>query len=327
MKKKILVSLLPILILNFVYLVAAEQPTKVARIGFLIAASRSAILARTEAFQQGLRELGYVEGKNIVIEWRSSEGQLDRLPALAAELVHLKVEVIVTTNSGVTRAAKEATVTIPIVMSQDNDPVGNGFVANLARPGGNITGLAILAPEISGKQVELLKETVPRLSRLAVLGVSNSLGTAQLLKETELAAGAFGVKLQYLDVRDSKDIENAFRAASTERADALLVLTSSVLNSQRKQITDLAAKSRLPAIFPFPEYVEAGGLMSYGASFTDLYRRAATYVDKILKGAKPAHLPVEQPKKFELVINLKTAKEIGLTIPESVLYRVDRVIK
>jgi putative tryptophan/tyrosine transport system substrate-binding protein len=305
----------------------AQQPKKVARIGFLIAASRSAISARTDAFRQGLRELGYMEGKNIVIEWRSSEGQLDRLPALAAELVHLKVEVIVTTNSGVTRAAKEATVTIPIVMSQDNDPVGNGFVASLARPGGNITGLAILAPEISGKQVELLTETVPRLSRLAVLGASNSLGTAQTLKETELAAAAFGLKLQYLDVRDSKDIENAFRAASTERADALLVLTSSVLNSHRKQITDLAAKNRLPAIFPFPEYVEAGGLMSYGASFTHLYRRAATYVDKILKGAKPADLPIEQPRKYEFIINLKTARQIGLTIPESVLYRVDRVIK
>ena len=327
MKKKVLVSLLPILILNFVYLVAAEQPTKVARIGFLIAASRSAISSRTEAFQQGLRELGYVEGKNIVIEWRSSEGQLDRLPALADELVRLKVDVIVTTNSGVTRAAKEATVTIPIVMSQDNDPLGNGFVASLARPGGNITGLAILAPEISGKQVELLKEIVPGLSRLAVLGASNSLGTAQNLKETELAAAAFGVKLHYLDVRDSKDIENAFRIATTGRADAVLVLTTSILNSQRKQITDLAAKSRLPAIFPFPEYVEAGGLMSFGANFTDLYRRAATYVDKILKGAKPADLPVEQPKKFELVINLKTAEQIGLTIPGSVLYRADRVIK
>jgi putative ABC transport system substrate-binding protein len=327
MKKKILVSLLPILILNFVYLVAAEQPTKVARIGFLIAASRSAILTRTEAFQQGLRELGYVEGKNIVIEWRSSEGQLDRLPALAADLVHLKVDVIVTTGSGVTRAAKEATVTIPVIMVQDNDPVGNGFVASLARPGGNITGLAILAPEIAGKQVELLKETVPRLSRLAALGTSNSPGIVQASKEVELAAGAFGVKLQYLDVRDSKDLETAFRAASKGRADALLVLPGAVLNSQRKQIADLAAKSRLPAIFPFPEYVEAGGLMSYGASFNDLYRRAATYVDKILKGTKPADLPVEQPKKFELVINLKTAEQIGLTIPGSVLYRADRVIK
>ena len=327
MKAKILVYAFPALILTTIHLVEAQQPTKVARIGFLIAASRSAIMARTEAFQQGLRELGYVDGKNIVIEWRSSEGQLDRLSELATELVRLKVDVIVTTGSGVTRAAKEATVTIPIVMVQDNDPVGNGFVASLARPGGNITGLAILAPEISGKQVELLKETVPKLSRLAVLGTSNSPGIAQALKETELAAGGFGVKIQYLDVRDSKDLETAFRAASKGRADAVLVLPGAVLNSQRKQITDLAAKSRLPAIFPFPEYVEAGGLMSYGASFTDLYRRAATYVDKILKGTKPADLPVEQPMKFEFIINLKTAKLIGLTIPQSVLYRADKVIK
>jgi putative tryptophan/tyrosine transport system substrate-binding protein len=327
MKKKILISLLPILILNFVYLVAAEQPTKVARIGFLIAASRSAILARTEAFQQGLRELGYVEEKNIVIEWRSSEGQLDRLPALAAELVHLKVDVIVTTGSGVTRAAKEATVKIPIVMTQDNDPIGNGFVASLARPGGNITGLAILAPEISGKQVELLNETVPRFSRLAALGTLSSPGVAQASKEVELAAAAFRVKLQYLDVRDSKDVETAFRAASKGRADAVLVLPGAVLNSQRKQIADLAIKRRLPGIFPFREYVEAGGLMSYSAHFADLYRRAATHVDKILKGAKPTDLPVEQPTKFAFIINLKTAKQIGLTIPQSVLYRVDEVIK
>ena len=212
-------------------------------------------------------------------------------------------------------------------MTQDSDPVANGFVASLARPGGNITGLSILSPEINGKQLELLKEIVPRLSRVAVLGGSASPGNAQALKEVELAAGAFGVKLQYLDVRGSKDIETAFRAASKGRADAVLVLTSAVLNSHRTQVVDLAAKSRLPAIFPFPEYVEAGGLMSYGASLTDLYRRAATYVDKILKGAKPADLPVEQPKKFELVINLKTAKQIGLTIPGSVLYRADRVIK
>jgi len=191
----------------------AQQPNKVARIGFLIAASRSAISARTEAFQQGLRELGYVDGKNIVIEWRSAEGKLDHLPTVAAELVRLKVDVIVTTGSSVTRAAKEATVTIPIVMVQDNDPVGNGFVASLARPGGNITGLSTLRPEISGKQVDLLKETVPRLSRVAVLGSSTTPGTAQALKETELAAGALGVKLQNLDVLAPRDIETAFRAA------------------------------------------------------------------------------------------------------------------
>jgi putative tryptophan/tyrosine transport system substrate-binding protein len=306
----------------------AQQPNKVARIGFLIGASRSAISARTEAFQQGLRELGYVDGKNIVvIEWRSAEGKLDRLPAVAAELVRLKVDVIVTTGSSVTRAAKEATVTIPIVMVQDNDPVGNGFVASLARPGGNITGLSTLRPEISGKQVDLLKETVPRLSRVAVLGSSTTPGTAQALKETELAAGALGVKLQNLDVLGPKDIETAFRAAGKERADAVLVLSASVLNSHRTEIAKLAAKSRLPAIYPFPEYVEAGGLMDYGPSATDLFRRAATYVDKILKGTKPADLPVEQPIKFEFIINLKAAKQIGLTIPPNVLARADRVIK
>jgi putative tryptophan/tyrosine transport system substrate-binding protein len=307
--------------------VADAQPTKVARIGFLIAASPSAIVARTEAFQQGLRERGYVEGRNVVIEWRSAEGQLDRLPALAADLVRLKVDVIVTTGSGVTRAAKEASVTIPIVMTQDNDPIGNGFVASLARPGGNITGLAILAPEISGKQVELLKETVPRLYRLAAFGTLSSPGVAQASKEVELATAALGVKFQYLDVRDSKDVETAFRAASKGRADAVLVLTGAVLNSQRKQIADLAIKSRLPGIFPFREYVEAGGLMSYSANFADLYRRAASFVDKILKGTKPTDLPVEQPKKFEFIINLKAAKQIGLTIPPNVLARADEVIR
>src|SRR6266542_6805182 len=209
----------------------------------------------------------------------------------------------------------------------DNDPVGNGFVAGLARPGGNITGLSTLAPGISGKQLELLKEIIPRLSRVAVLGTSTQPGTAQALKETELAAGAFGVKLQYLDVLGPKDIETAFRAAGKGRAEALLVLPSSVFSSQRTQVVELAVKSRLPAIYPRSEFVEAGGLTSYGVSFTDLDRRAATYVDKILKGAKPADLPVEQPTKFELIINLKAAKQIGLTIPPNVLARADRVIK
>jgi ABC-type uncharacterized transport system substrate-binding protein len=307
--------------------VEAQQPVKVPRIGFLGASSASVLAARIEAFRQGLRDLGYVEGKNIVIEWRSAEGKLDRLPALAAELVRLKVDVIVTTGPAPTRPAKEATSTIPIVMAFDNDPVGNGFVASLARPGGNITGLSTLAPEISGKQLELLKETVPRLSRVAVLGSSTTPGNAQALKETELAAGALGVKLQNLDVLGPKDIETAFRAAGKERADAVLVLSASVLNSHRTEIAKLAAKSRLPAIYPFPEYVEAGGLMAYGPSVTDLFRRAATYVDKILKGTKPADLPVEQPTKFEFIINLKSAKQIGLTIPPNVLVRADRVIK
>src|SRR5213596_2076772 len=305
----------------------AQQPTKIPSIGYLTTPLLSANAARVEAFHQGLRELGYVEGKNIVIEWRSAEGKSERVPALAAELVRLKVDVIVTAGPASTRPAKEATSTIPIVMAFDNDPVGNGFVASLARPGGNITGLSALSPEISGKQLELMKEIVPRLSRVAVLGTSTRPGNAQSLKETELAAGAFGVKLQYLDILGHKDIETAFRAASKGRANAVLVLTSAVAISQRTQITDLAIKNRLPAIYDRAEFVEDGGLMTYSASQNDLYRRAATYVDKILKGAKPGDLPVEQPTKFELVVNLKTARQIGLTIPSHILARADRVIK
>jgi putative ABC transport system substrate-binding protein len=307
--------------------IEAQQPTKVPRIGFLAAVSPSAIAARTEAFRQGLRELGYMEGKSFVIEWRYAEGKPDRLPALAAELVRLKLDVIVTGGPAATRPAKEATVTIPIVMSFDDDPVGSGFAASLARPGGNITGLSTLAPEISGKQLELLKEIVPRVSRVAVLGTSTRPGNAQALREVELAAPAFKMQPQYVDVLSSKDIETAFRAASKGRAEAVLVLAGSVLNSHRTQIVALAAKSRLPAIYARPEFVEDGGLMTYGVSITDLFRRAATYVDKILKGAKPADLPVEQPTKFELIINLKAAKQIGLTIPPNVLARADKVIK
>jgi ABC-type uncharacterized transport system substrate-binding protein len=305
----------------------AQQLTKVPRIGYLTGASLSAMSARTEAFRQGLRELGYVEGKNIVIEYRYGDGKTDRLNQLTAELVRLNVDVIVTGGSPATLSAKEATVTIPIVMASDADPVGSGVVASLARPGGNITGLSTLATEISGKRLELLKEIVPGLFRVAVFGTSTYPGNAQALKEMELATGAFGVKLQYLDVLDPKDIGTAFREASKGRADAVLVLASSVLFSQRTQVADLVLKSRVPAIYPGGEYVEDGGLMSYGVSVTDLYRRAATYVDKILKGAKPADLPVEQPKKFEFTINLKAAKQIGLTIPPNVLARADKVIR
>jgi putative tryptophan/tyrosine transport system substrate-binding protein len=304
----------------------AQQPKKVPRIGYL-SSSASTDSGRPEAFRQGLRELGYVEGKNIVIDYRYFEGKLDRLPALAAELVRLKVDIIVTGGPGSTRAVKEATATIPIVMLQDNDPVGNGFVASLARPDGNITGLATLAPEISGKRLELLKETIPKLSRVAVLGTSTISGQAQMLRETELAAGAFGVKLQYLDVLGPKDIEIAFRAAGKGHADAVLTLTSIMLLSHRTEVAELAVKSRLPAIYPQTEYTEAGGLMYYGANILDLHRRAALHVDKILKGAKPSDLPVEQPKKFEFIINLKAAQQIGLTIPPNVLARADKVIK
>ncbi len=309
----------------------AQQPKRIPRIGFLSTVSPSAIAARTEAFRQGLRELGYVEGKNIVIEWRYAEGKLDRLPALAAELARLKVDVIVTAGAGSTRAAKEATVTIPIVMTNVGDPIGSGFVASLARPGGNITGLSTLAPELSGKRLELLKEIVPRLSRVAVLGSSITPGNAQALREVELAAGALGVQVQYLDVQDPKgdpkDIETVFREARRGRADAVLVLATPVLSSHRAQVAELAVKNRLPAIYGSSENTDVGGLMAYGVSQNDLARRAATYVDKILKGAKPADLPVEQPTKFELVINLKAAKQIGLTIPPNVLARADKVIR
>jgi putative ABC transport system substrate-binding protein len=282
----------------------------------------------SEAFRQGLRELGYVEGKNIVIEWRAAEGKRDRVPALADELVRLKVDVIVTGGATDTRAAKAATVNIPIVMTNDGDPVGSGFVASLARPGGNITGLSTLSPEISGKRLELLKEIVPKLTRVAVFGTSTSASNARELKEVELAAGALAVKLQYLDVLAPKDFETAFRAAAKERSEAALMnVSGGIMGFQRKNVLELAVKNRLPVTYHRREYVEAGGLMSYGVNVLDLDRRAATYVDKILKGAKPADLPVEQPTKFEFFINLKAAKQIGLTIPPNVLARADRVIR
>jgi len=324
-------SILFVVVLLAVAVIAeAQQPAKIPRVGYLTNESLSALSARTEAFRQGLRELGQIEGKNIVLEWRDAEGKLDRLNELAVELVRLRVDVIVTAGGQATRSAKEATMTIPIVMTQDRDPVSEGFIASLARPGGNITGLSRVAPELSGKQLELLKEIIPRLSRVAVLVslTQSSRTRTQTLKEIEVAARAFGVKLQYLDVQSLKDIEAAFRAARKGQADAVLWLVSGPIGgTQRSRIAELAVQSRLPAIYEQAEYVEAGGLMSYGVSFTDLDRRAATYVDKILKGAKPADLPVEQPKKFEFIVNLKAAKQIGLTIPPNVLARSDRVIR
>jgi ABC-type uncharacterized transport system substrate-binding protein len=307
--------------------VYAQQPKKTPRIGFLSGSSDAAMSARVGAFRQGLRELGYVEGKNILIEYRYADGKLDRLPALAAELVRLKLDLIVSSGPAVTRAAKQATATIPIVTGSDDDPVGSGFVASVARPGGNITGLATFGPEISAKQLGLLKEIVPKLSRVGVFGDVIRPGTAQALNEISVAADSFGVQLQYLEVRGPKDIEAGFRTAGKERVEAVLVQRSAVILSHRRQLADLAANNRLPAIYGAPEYVEDGGLMSYSASIPDLFRRAATYVDKILKGAKPADLPVEQPTKFELVINLKAANQIGLTIPQRVLLKADRVIK
>ncbi|MDP2605215.1 MAG: ABC transporter substrate-binding protein [Deltaproteobacteria bacterium] len=328
MSKTIICLALSAMLFALCFPAQAQQRTKVPRIGNLHGASPSAASARIEAFRQGLRELQYVEGKNIVIEYRYAEGKLDRLPALAAELVRLKVDIIVTAGPLPTRAAKEATTTIPIVMTNDPDPVGTGFVASLARPGGNITGLSTLAPELSGKRLELLKETVPRLSRVAVFGTSTRPEHAQGLRKVELAAGALKVKLQYLDVLDPKDIETAFRAAGKGRADAVLFqVAGPFASSQRPQIAALAVKSRLPVIYEGAEYVEAGGLMTYSVNVTDLDRRAATYVDKLLKGRTPADLPVEQPMKFEFIINLKAAKQIGLTVPPNVLVRANKVIR
>src|SRR5215510_3023032 len=302
----------------------AQQPKKVPRIGYQGAGSPD---ENEEAFRQGLRELGYVEGQNIVIEWRFAEGKLDQVPRNAAELVRLKVDVIVTGGAGDTRAAKAATSTIPIVMTNESDPVGTGLVASLARPGGNITGLASLSAELRGKLLELLKETLPRLSHVVALQGPGTQSSAVTLKETEVVARSLGLKLQSQVVKEPDDLNRVFEAITQARTGALIVTGGPFSTAQRKQIVEFAAKSRLPAIYYRREFVEDGGLMSYNANRNDLARRAATYVDKILKGAKPADLPVEQPTKFELIINLKTAKQIGLTIPPNVLVRADRVTK
>jgi len=328
MKKAGVVSILVAAMLLAVAVIAeAQQDKKIRRIGVLGATSPDTIASRLDAFRQGLRELGYVEGKNIVIEYRYADGKLDRVRSLAAEIVRLNVEIILSGGSAATRPAREATATIPIVMAQDTDPVGNGFVASLARPGGNITGLSIVAPELSGKQLEILKESLPKLSRVVVPSNPNEPSYIQTRKETELAAKALKIQVHFLDAGSPKDVQTAFREAIKIRADAVLVPTMPIVAAQRAQIADLAVKNHLPAMYGQPEYVELGGLMFYGASINDLFRRAATYVDKILKGAKPADLPVEQPTKFEFVINLNAAKQIGLTIPPNVLARADRVIK
>jgi putative ABC transport system substrate-binding protein len=328
MNLKIFSVALGALLLALCSVADAQQPAKIPRIGYLTGASLSSQWANTEAFQQGLRELGYVEGKNIIIEWRGADGNRDRQRALAAELVRLKVDVIVASGGGDTLAAKGATATIPIVMAQTDDPVASGFVASLPRPGGNITGLSTLSPETSGKRLELLKEVVPKLSRVAVFGTSSSPGNAPVLNETKLAAVALGASVQHLDVLSPKDFGAAFQAAVKARANGVLSLVSgSVGSGHQAKIAELAVKSRLPTIYHGQSYVSAGGLMSYGVNLPDLHRRAATYVDKILKGAKPADIPVEQPIKFEFFVNLKAAKQIGLSIPPNVLARADKVIK
>ena len=306
-------------------LVEAQQPQRVPRVGYLSASSPSEARFRTEAFQKGLRELGYIEGKNLILEFRYADGKFDRLPALASELVRLNVRAIVTAGPSVTGPVKETTKTIPVVMTNDTDPVGSGFVQSLARPGGNITGLSSLAQELSGKRLEILKETLPTLDRVAIFGTSDIPGNAQATRETEQAAAALAVQTQYFDMREPADIERALGAAKKWRADAAVVLNGPP--HLQRLIPAVAAKQRLPAIYSVLAVTDDQGLLSYGTSIADLDRRAAGYVDKILKGAKPADLPVEQPTKFELVINLKTAKQIGLTIPPNVLARADRVIR
>ena len=313
--------------LAFASVAQAQQTGKVPRIGFLGGASASFYAARTNAFRQGLNELGYTEGKNIVIEYRYAEGKFDRLPNLAAELVGLKLDVIVAVPTPSVLAAQKASATTPIVFASVADPVASGLVTSLARPGGNITGLTILNPELSGKRLELLKEAIPNVIRVAALW--NPANPAQELvwKEIQAAAQELRLRLQSLEVRSANDFDIAFEAALRERAQALIPSPEPLINTQLKRIVEFAAKNRLPAMYGGPEVVDAGGLMSYAPNYTEQYRRAAVYVVKILKGTKPADLPVEQPTKFEFVINLKTAKQIGLTIPPNVLARADRVIK
>ena len=314
-------------ILAFGQFAEAQQPGKVPRIGYLDSTSPAASAARIEAFRQELRKFGYTEGKNITIDYRFAYGKSERLHDLASELVHLNVDVIIARAIPGSVAAKQATTTIPIVFVGVADAVAAGLVASLARPGGNITGLTSLAPELSGKRLELLKETFPKVLRVAVLRNPSNPGDPITWKETQAASQALVLQLQSLEVRSPKDLEDAFESATRAGTQALVTLPDPLLQSHRKRIVDFAAKSRLPAIHPDSEYVEAGGLMSYAANVLEYYARAATYVDRILKGAKPADLPIEQPTKFELVINLKTAKQIGLTIPPNVLARADKVIK
>jgi putative ABC transport system substrate-binding protein len=323
MRRKISIFSLTILALACVHLAEAQQTTKVRRIGYL--ARGSGLGLHDDAFRQGLRDLGYVEGKNLIIELRAADDKEDRLPGLAADLVRLKVEVIVALHPRAARAAKDATKTIPIVFRSSGDPVATGFVASLARPGGNLTGVTSISSELYGKRLELLKEVLPKASRVAVLRRAGTDTVA--LEELQAAARSLRLQLQSLEVRVPDDFESVFKAATRKGAHGLITLRNPLIVTNRKRIADLAARSKLQAIYDESGFTEAGGLMSYGTNLADVYRRAATYVDKILKGRTPADLPVEQPTKFEFIINLKAAKQIGLTIPPNVLARADKVIK
>jgi putative ABC transport system substrate-binding protein len=307
----------------------AQPPEKVPRVGYLSPGSPSDPFRerRFEAFRQGLRELGYVEGQTIALESRWAEGKYERYPALAADLVREQVDVIVTVGGAATQATQHATKTLPIVMSVVIDPVGSGLIASLARPGGNVTGLSIMAPDLVGKQLELLKEVVPGVSRVALLWNPANPGGAPQVQAAEAAARTVGVQLHTLEARDPQEIDRAFAALTRERAGALVVLADAIFGNQVRQLAELAAERRLPAVFVVREFAEGGGLMVYSANLLDLERRAAVYVDKILKGAKPADLPVEQPLKFDLVINLKTAQALGLTISPTLLLQATEVIQ
>ena len=329
MQARLLISIIAASFLGALQPVQAQQPTKVPRIGY-VSGTGDAINQGpyVEALRQGLRELGYVEGKNITIEYRGAEGKLDRIPSIVQELVQLKVDILIAPIPGAIRAAKQATKTIPIVMVAGIDPVATGLVDSLAHPGGNITGISTLSQDLNGKRLELLKEVVPRLSRVGILLDLETPSSVIHLKEYETVGRAFKIQTQSLEVRGLKpDLESAFQTAIKARAGAIITITNANLYLQQKRIADLAIKNRLPSLFQGSTWVESGGLMSYSTDELGAFRRAAYYVDRILKGAKPADLPVEQPMKFEFVINLKTAKQIGLDIPQSVLFRADKVIK
>ncbi len=327
MKRKITVVTLCALLLALCVPSSAQQPQKVARICYLGAADASTSAFLMKPFRERLREIGYVEGQNHTIEFRHSEGKDERLPELAAELVRLNCDVIVTVGSGAAQAAKNATKSIPVVMGWGPDAVRRGILAELARPGGNVTGLTDMGAELYGKRLELLKETVPKLARVAFLRAPSNPEEDYNVKETETVARFLGVGIQSLEVKGPDDIEGAFRAATKGRANGLMVAAGGFFAFHRKRIIDLTEKNRLPTMYPSVTYVEAGGLMTYGENRSEMFRRAAEIVDKILKGTKPADIPVERPKKFDLVINLKAAKQIGLTVPPEVLARADRVIK
>ena len=307
--------------------VEAQQAGKVPRLGILWPYSSSIAAPFAEAFRQGLRDAGYVEGRNILVEERWAEGSFDRLPSLAADLVGRRVDIMLVASTPAVQAAQQATKTVPIVMTLVSDPVEDHIVASLARPGGNVTGLSLMHPELSGKRLALLKEVNPKISRAAVFWSSSTPAYRVVLSETETAARALGVQLQIVEVRGNTGVDTAFAAITRERIGALVVLPDAMFRNQHRRIIDLAAKNRLPTMYWSRELVEAGGLMAYGANFPDVFRQAATFVDKIVKGAKPGDLPIEQPARLELVINLKTAKALGLTIPQSVLLRADQVIE